>query len=173
MPRILHVKIKTSSKGDVTFSELKKQYRDLSRKHVTVGILEPGRAYPNTEATVGEVALWQEFGTRPKNGRAIPSRSFLRTPFDKSTDAIFRLKTKLLAQIAADKITVVQGLQFLGADLVRRMQTAIKKRIPPPLRPYTLERRKEKKISGTIPLYATGFLYNSIHFAVRDSGQDK
>jgi len=173
MANLLHVRIKTTTKGDVLFEDLKRQYRDLSRKHVSVGILEPHRRYPNSNAMVGEVALWQEFGTQPKGGRpGIPARSFLRTPFDKGLGALFRLKTQLLGMIADDRITVTQALQKLGADAVNRIQTTIKRRIAPELRPFTLEKRKEQGITGTIPLYATHFLYDSIHFAVRTTGKD-
>jgi len=51
--------------------------------HATVeaGILAPegGRTYADSGATVAEVAMWQEFGTRSSDGRRhVPARPFMR-----------------------------------------------------------------------------------------------
>lgn len=174
MAKLLQIKVKTTTKGDVAYNEVRRQVGELARQYVSIGILEPGRAYPNSDVTVGEVALWQEFGTKPKGSRpGIPARSFLRTPFDKGVNAIAALKTRLLGQIFEGKLTVSDGLARLGADAVRRIQTTIKKRIEPPLRPYTLAKRREQRITGTIPLLATRFLFDSIHFAVRTGNKDR
>lgn len=172
MAPVIKTRVKTTAKGDATFTQLLADVRRLGSRYVAVGILEPDRKYPDSDATLGQVALWQEYGTHNAKGfPMIPARSFLRSPVDVGMDAIMALKAKLYARVVAKTMTVDKGLAAIGADVVRRMQTTIKRRIAPELAPFTLAMRKENGIQGTIPLLATGFLYNSIHFAVRSFGR--
>lgn len=172
MARFVTVKARTTTKGgDPSFADIIKHARLIGEQYVAVGILEPQRRYPDSDATLGQVALWQEFGTHTAKGKPmIPPRSFLRTPVDVGRAGIEELKARLLQRIFDGKLSPATALASIGADVVRRMQNTIKKRIAPKLAPYTLEKRKEAGISGTIPLLATQFLYNSIHFAVRRYG---
>lgn len=171
MPPTLKGRVRTTMKGDADFKRLLRDMGKLGSQYVAVGILEPDRTYPDSDATLGQVALWQEYGTHDAKGfPVIPSRSFLRDPVDSAIGPIEALKAKLLRKVQDKAITAEKGLATIGADIVRRIQTAIKKRIDPPLRPYTLKMRKKKGITGTIPLIATSFLFDNIHFAVRRFG---
>jgi len=168
MPSFVSIRIKSQSRGDISFADLIKTHQDLARKNVTIGILEPDRKYPDSDATLGEVALWQEFGTHRKDGSVmIPARSFLRTPFDATAERVFEMMRSSLPLIADDKKTVAKALAEVGTFVVNTIQRTIRMRIAPALAPYTLQKRREQGISGTIPLSATNFLYNSIHYAVR------
>ena len=168
MAPILKSQVKTTTKGDVNYARLISDANKMRSMYAAIGILEPQRVYPETGALLGEVALDQEFGTTSSGGKQlIPSRSFIRTPVDQGTQAIVDMMMMLQGKIQDGVMTVPRALATVGADIVRRMQTAIKKRIDPALAEMTLKLRQERGITGTIPLYATGFLYRSIHFAVR------
>lgn len=169
MPPIIKTRVKTSEKGDPLFKKLARDMRGVGGQYVSIGILDPERMHPDSDATLGQIALWQEFGTHTATGKPIiPARSFLRTPVDTGMAGIERLKTRLLRQVMNGQLSVRKGLEAIGADIVRRMQNAITKRIDPALAPLTLHLRRERGIKGTVPLIATRFLYNAIHFAVRD-----
>lgn len=168
MPGILQGHVTIKRRGDMDFRKLENMVRDLADQYVAIGILEATRSYPDSTATLGEVAMTQEFGTETAKGTvAIPSRSFLRTPVDKAIETLVALQETLLNRVFDEKMTVPKALGRMGAEVVRIMQTAIVKRIDPPLRPLTLQLRKERGITGTIPLLATRWLYQNIHFAVR------
>lgn len=166
------VKIKSTTRGDVDFRDLLKECQDLGTSEVVVGIVDAGRTpYEGSKATLGEVALWQEFGTHDRRGNVMtPARSFIRTPTDNATEAIRAMMEQALVDLADKKTTVKKALGNVGRYLVRRMQDAIKRRINPPLAPYTLMKRREQGITGTIPLYATTSLYRAINSTVRRIG---
>lgn len=166
------VTIKSTTRGDVSFRDLLRECQDLGTHEVVVGIVDAGRKpYEDSDATVGEVALWQELGTHDKQGNVLtPARSFIRTPTDKAEEAIRGMMAQALVDLADKKTTVKKALGNVGRYLVRRMQDAIKRRIAPALAPYTIMKRREKGITGTIPLYATTTLYRSINSTVRRIG---
>jgi len=188
MPPLIKARTKTTAKGDVGFLALKKELRKAQGSYVTVGILEPERRYPlpvtrpkkgggkasgsaPIGATLGQVAVWMEFGTHDRQGNPIvPARSFIRSPIDRGLAAIERVKTKALQQLALGEITLQVALGRLGAECQRRMQNAIvKSETGPPLKPKTLA-RKRKLGQPDIPLIATGLLRSSIAFAVTLAG---
>lgn len=168
---IIRPKVSSTIGSDDHLKKLK-AVLDASRgAYVTVGILQPNVKYPDSDATVGQVAAWQEFGTHGKDGSPIvPARSFIRTPTDKALSKLAALKQRELDLIVQEKSTIRQGLARLGADLQRRMQNAIVQNIPPPLTPETLAKKRALGQPDT-PLIATGLLKASIGFAVFVDGK--
>jgi hypothetical protein len=181
MPPLIRPKVVTRMKGDVYNKALIKTLKASIGQYVAIGILEPDRMYPgkvtslgySPPVSLGQVALWQEFGTHTRDGRVwVPARSFLRTPVDKGMPAINRMKARLLDKIVHGEMGFKQAFETIGADIVRRMTNTIKRRIDPPLANLTLKLRKEQGITGTIPLFATRMLINSIHFKVYGAGRE-
>lgn len=175
MPQSPLVYVKTETRGNVHLDAILREFTDIAKKQARIGILEPKRTYPDSPATLGEVALWNEFGVHDRDGKQrVPARSFIRSTVDKRQEAVYKMLEKAIAGIVDEKLTAVDALRAVGVFLVNAIRSTIKRRIDPALAPLTLKLRKEQGITGTIPLLATHFLYNSISFAVRDvvSGDD-
>jgi hypothetical protein len=144
------ITLKVEDKGwKDAVSESKKLRKEL---HVGVQEEDAGDKYPDHDATVGQVAMWNEFGTQD-----IPARSFLRDWADENAE-------KIAKQIGADYMRVLfadedeeAALEKRGSEYSRQIVGRIKRRIPPPNSPKTLARKK-----GTTPLIDTGLLVKSI-----------
>lgn len=132
------------------------------RKKLRLGVLEGDAVIPHPEsednATYGEIAVWNEYGTQD-----IPARSWLNGFIAENLD-----------KIANDLATDTRRVIFAGADerdaLVKRgkkyvtqIRKRIKNRIPPPNAPATLRRKK-----GDIPLIDFGHFIKRIKFEVKD-----
>ena len=104
--------------------------------------------------TNGELALIHEFGTA--DGR-IPSRSFMRAPFDANKSRYIEMLRKLLKAVYEGKATVPQVLGIVAMKMASDQQAAIRAGIPPPLKLKTIARKGSSK-----PLIDTGQLIRSI-----------
>lgn len=174
MPRKASVKPKVTIKttGDALFKEFAKTFKTIKGSWVEIGVLQASRQYPpdphnpkGPRVTLGQVAAWQEFGTHTQDGAPIaPARSFIRAPMDKGKKGIERLKKRQVDMLSRGLTTVEGVLKAIGFDATRRMQNAILRRIPPPLKPSTLAKRTPAQ--GTIPLYKTKFLWKALGFKV-------
>lgn len=109
--------------------------------------------------TLGEIATIHEFGAtwtdEAGNQREIPARSFLRGWFDENEA---RLKEMLVKRLQANgparwQNAFAQLALWIQADIQRR----IRRRIPPPLAPATIKRKK-----SSVPLIDTGQLLAAI-----------
>ncbi len=122
---------------------------------VDVGVLEGDgeRQYGNSEATVMDVALFNEFGTE-----TIPPRSFLRGWADENEQANIERMRRIGEAVMQGKLPSVEaGLARFGVFAVGSIQKRIADGIPPPNAPSTVA----KKGSST-PLVDTGQLRSSI-----------
>jgi hypothetical protein len=118
------------------------QVRDLKGKpYVKVGFPAPafGKAHEGQPATVGEIAVFMEFGTETKDGGIhIPARPFIRPAFDENRRKLAAFKDKLLLEILNGKLTVAQGLEQLGLYHANQIVDKIDSNIPPPNDPKTI-----------------------------------
>jgi hypothetical protein len=147
-------KIRTKDAG------ARKFWRKVSKAQpvLRVGVLDsPGRTHPNSDtASVGEVAIWNEYGTQ-----TVPARSFVGGwALENEKKFAETLAT------AARKYTLEKADREVELGKVgKRFANGMKKRIRNVIRPlnsiYTLERKK-----GDTPLIDTGTLIRSITFTV-------
>jgi hypothetical protein len=128
------------------------------RKALTIGVLPEDAVdkHPTADATIGEIALWSEYGTDTQ-----PARSWLFDWVDAKEDEI-------LNQLAADTYRAIfeeeeeaKLLEKRGKTYIRQINARIKRIIPPPNRPATLRRK-----NGTTPLIDTKVFLQSIKFKV-------
>lgn len=132
-----------------------------NRKSLRIGVMDEAAQakHPKAKgATVGEVALWNEFGTM-----SVPSRSFLRDWADENLDRISReLSADLLRVLFASENEKL-ALAKRGKQYVQQVVTRIKRGIPPANSAWTLSQK-----SGTTPLIDTGTLIDSIDYKVSE-----
>lgn len=139
--------------------------------YAVVGVTDASETYPGTTVTVGQVAAWNEFG----EGR-VPSRSFLRTPVDDMQPLINRKREQLLENMIAGEVSVAAALEALGFLVSNGIKNAIIRGIGPPLKPKTIERKREQRASKgpsptpETPLMDTGLLISKIGYEVYLAG---
>jgi hypothetical protein len=151
---------------EVESKDYKRAKRLLKKKRKTlrIGVLEKDAVVKHPEhydATFGEIAVWNEYGTDGPAG--IPARSWLNGYL---ADNLEKIKKKL----AADTLRVLfagederQALNNRGHEMTRAIVRRIKQRIPPPNSPYTLRRKR-----GSIPLIDSGEFIKRIKHEVKD-----
>lgn len=141
---------------DKGFKVFFKGLGDLDGMTVKVGIQgrEAAQIRPGGISMV-ELGTIHEFGAPQAN---IPQRSFIRA----TADANRRKYERALEKIVETPDRARSGLFRLGevvrADIIQR----IKDRIPPPLQPATVRRKRGE----SVPLIDTGQLINSIRAVV-------
>jgi hypothetical protein len=132
--------------------------------YVEAGISEPDAAYPDSKATVGQVAAWMEFGTHTADGKPIvPARSFIRTPVDVGMGSIDKVRARALAGIIEERSSIKDALDEIGGQLVKLMRNAIVRGIAPRLADRTILRKRALGQPDT-PLIATRFMFDHIDF---------
>lgn len=136
------------------------------RKKLRIGVLENEAAQPHPTrpgVTVGDVAIWMEYGTgdgRPPN---TPARSFIFDWKDENID-------KIAQQLATDTLRVIFSNENEVQALSKRgtmYRDWIRKRIvarPGNWKPLSPRRIREK--GHDMPLIDTGLLYESIRWEV-------
>ncbi len=120
-----------------------------------VGVLQGSAAHVGG-TTVGEVAMFHEFGTA-----TIPQRSFLRGWYDEYLDRNKALWRKMMARVARNELTREQALGQMGSLFVAQIQKRITDHIPPPLADSTIAHK-----GSSTPLIDTGQLKASITFDI-------
>lgn len=108
---------------------------------VLVGIQEEdgGQPHGTRGATLLQVAIWNEFGTK-----YAPSRPFLRGWFDKSENKVKAEAwlVALMPSVISGKRTIPQVLDILGQKIVGAIQqTMTGDGIPPPNAPSTIAKK--------------------------------
>ncbi len=135
---------------------VKKLGRKLASKTVKVGVLSDS-PHPGGGVGMVELAAIHEFGS-PNAG--IPARSFIKAPFDKSSNQREQagLSAKIAGAIIEDRITIDAGLEVLGTW----GESVIKKNIAAGnVKPDISADTKAKKGSSK-PLIDKGHLINAI-----------
>ena len=137
------VKIRTNDKE---WQRLKGEMKEATKTRLLVGAVDGAdKKHPNANATVGEVAIWNEFGTM-----TIPARSFARD--------WAALHTKRFAKdLASAHAVIILGRgdseRILG-NLGKRYASSMKKRIEQGIRPLTPRqrwRRRTAKLPSSTP----------------------
>ncbi len=136
---------------------------------LAVGIDEKAAAVPyetpsgKPGATLGQVALIQEFGAPEAN---IPERSYLRATIDAEAATLDAALTRLVGRSldAGDRANDVLkgGLLAIGTYTVGRVQARISDGIAPANKPSTIARK-----GSSTPLIDTGRLRQSITVVIR------
>ena len=153
---------------DAVWRALYARARDMRGIRARVGVLaEKGGSVTQqgSDLTLVELAAVHEFGSPAAN---IPERSFLRSTFrERSAKALASMVAKITKAILANKVTVKQGVNMLGAWGATEVKNTITQtEIPPPLKPATIAAKGSKR-----PLVDTGQLLNSITWVVEDDGK--
>lgn len=166
--------VKSVDKGWKSLSKTMKAIAQSDSK-VHVGILGGKRNSRKGEPLTNvELGFVHEFGTA-----RVPERSFIRSTFEVNREKYAGILKRLVPQIYAQKMTVAQVLNILGAT----MAADIKKRmadgeIKPPNAPATLERKRAKSYRGAAKgepkaLIDTAQLLGSVTWALHMKGTEK
>lgn len=148
----------------------KKTLANLSAAYpaILVGVLESEGSKPHRlkekgphavqahPMTVYDIAAIHEFGA-PEVG--IPKRSFIRGYFDESEEKLRKDLAKLIPSIVQGTRTPEEVVNLMGVRMVGQIQARIAKRIPPPLKQATIDRK-----GSSVPLIDTGQLRASITY---------
>lgn len=139
-----------------------------------------GRAEAEKEESgdnIASIAKKLEFGTPPGIRPVIPSRPFLRTPFDVGNAKWERIIEATIASAVSKKedvsgvLATQRGLYLAAEAYVRDVQLAIDARSYAPLAQYTIDRRRTgpNGEQDDLPLVDTGQLRQAI--GTRITGQ--
>jgi hypothetical protein len=135
------------------------QLSQQPRLKLLLGILEveAQKPHPTHNVTIGEVAVWNEYGTPDT-----PARSWLRDYVDENADLFAK-------QLGADTMRVIfakenerKALSQRGSEYRKKMIGRIKRRIDPPNAPETLRRKR-----GNVPLIDTGTFIENLRWQVK------
>lgn len=147
--------------GDTrAWREVRARVAAIGRRHVRAGVVgaAASAAHGDSGATNGEIAAYNEFGTR-----TVPSRSFVRATFrDPARLAELRaLHVRLLGLVVEGRMSLDQALGLIGAWSVGAIRATIAGGDFAPLAPSTVARKRSSK-----PLVDTGQLAGAVSWVV-------
>lgn len=159
---------------DLGIGRLKEDAATLQRQRVTVGYQGPeGQAkHPGADASVAQVAAWQEFGTPGSDDRQydvarrqIPSRPFMRTGLAKYQGEIVTVIKAAFQAMLAGKVSVEEAQASVGERMVEAVQQSIldARSWAKPLAQSTIDRKGHDD-----PLIESGTMYDAASYAVKD-----
>ncbi len=135
------------------------QLSQQPRMKLLLGILDAvaRKKHPNADATMGQVAIWNEYGTP-----TTPARSWLRDYVDENEDLFAK-------QLGADTLRVIFAkedertvLGKRGSEYRHKLIGRIKRRIDPANAPRTLQNKR-----GNVPLIDTGAFLDALRWQVK------
>jgi len=129
-----------------------------------VGIPQ-GKTYPDG-TSIAYVAVIQEFGAPEQN---IPSRSFLRSTRDKKKGEWAKLLSDGAQAVVERRISLNGMLDAVGAAAAGDVVQTIADRIPPPLKPATVEARI-RRARATNPKFGAKSMPVTISQPLNDTG---
>jgi len=127
------------------------KYENMFKDEVKVGYPRPSAPYPDSNATVADVAIWNEFGVP---GR-IPSRPFFRTAWNS-----FKSGMKGVLKNSIDmfkKGRFAKSLEFAAIMFQDEVRNQIESGDWKPNHPATIAKKKSSR-----PLIDTGKLVQSV-----------
>lgn len=127
----------------------------LKERGIKVGVLgHAGSQQANGEqqATVADVATWNEFGTPTS-----PERPIIRGYVDEKKPEAVDLLTRMGKAVVSGKVTADQGFNVVGLKLVSNMQERMSNGIEPPNAPSTIRRK-----GSSVPTIDSGQLRSSL-----------
>lgn len=137
---------------------IKEAQKAVGVKSVEVGFFSDARYSDGTPVT--NVAAWNEFGTRTRNGQVdIPSRPFYRNSFDELED-----NARATLKEAVDPATMVVSpdlAEVIGLQSQEIVKSSIVRLRVPPNAPSTIRAK-----GSSNPLIDTGFMRNSVTYKV-------
>lgn len=135
---------------------LKKVVKNLRDGAVEVGVLTGAGTHPNSNgATVAEIAVWNEFGTK-----RIKSRPFMRATLRLKKLEYRAIIRQLSKQLMNLKISEDQALAILGMAAESDVKETIRRLSRPANRKSTIRKKRSSN-----PLIDTGLLRQSIHWS--------
>lgn len=152
-------KVSTSDSGSAEFKKLIETLGRYKNSYVTIGIHEDAGEYPG-EASVAEVALWNEFGTR-----FTPERSFLRSALDDNNAKINSWREEAIENILDKGWTVEKALEMMGLRIQLLIQNKIKSDVPPPNAPSTVAMKKKDGVAPRTLIWS-GLMLRSVTYKV-------
>ena len=130
------------------------------------GLAQHKGAIAGKPATVAEVATFNEFGTRNKDGSVrVPERSFVRATIDESRRELISDTGKLFRMMAQGRMTTAIALNILGLKIKSLIQKKITDLREPPNSPRTIAKKKSSN-----PLIDTGQMRQSVTHKVKARG---
>jgi len=154
-----------------------------TKPHVKIGVLQEDfgkeKETPTgveKDATLGEVAVYNEFGTLPPNGgvgkhgpvHGTPERSFIRSTADENRKYDWpAYADELRKEVVAGRMTTDRMLGLMGQRIKKDIQMKIRSNVPPPNAPSTIAAKGGKDKT----LINTGQLLNSINYEVVRTGE--
>lgn len=141
---------------------LYKSLTGLKDARVGVGWFEDSKYDDWTK--IGDVAMWQEYGT----ARGIPQRPFMRPAKMKNYQKWLATARQQIAKCIEQGKPLTVAMKGLGLVVQGDIQQAIRDVMEPPLKPATianrLRRKKSKEITETItkPLIDTGVMLGAV-----------
>ena len=149
-------KAKTTSK-DFGYKRIQSQLRAIKRKpFVKIGILESDGDIKRGNATLAEIATYNEYGTR-----TIPERSFIRSTDKENMSRWFDKIVAGQKAIYDGTSTVKKVLTDIGIDAQKKIRSKILNMSTPPNAESTI-----KKKGFDNPLVDTGILVTKIKYKV-------
>lgn len=126
---------------------------------VKVGFVKGLGKHPGSDATISEIAAYNEFGTSTSGGQEhIPERPFLRTTISEQSKTVYvPLTAKLLGLVLDGTLTVNQAIGILGEKAVADVKMKIDAISDPPNADSTVDRK-----GSTNPLIDTGLMRQSV-----------
>lgn len=140
------------------FKDLEKEFRE-GADGAKAGYYE-GEQHKGENATLSEIALYNEFGTKD-----IPSRPFLRNAEAK----IQERATEIMQKGLQDGKTLNQIVKEIAQDMRNQIIESITSNTPPPNKPSTIRQKK----GSTHTLIDTGGLRDGVHVAMVKDGREK
>lgn len=148
------------------FARLKAVYDELARKQLKVGFFEHSK-YPDG-TLIAYVAAIQELGY-PAGG--IPPRPFVRPAMAENATGYKNLISQAVNASVTGNITLISGLNQIGAKAAGDVKLAIKAMTTPPLKEETIKaraRRHSKGKASVKPLVDTGQMLQAVTWSVED-----
>jgi len=153
------------------YDKLIKSLKVLKSGHVNIGVLEKDGTKEHKspmgggDATIAEIATWNEFGTKK-----IPERPFMRGAADENKEAIGKIKENLYAEVKSGSKTSKQALQSLGFKFKEMVRSRIMRSMSwatPSADSTVAGKASRGNPSPNRPLIDTGLLLRSIDYEVK------
>jgi hypothetical protein len=127
---------------------------------IKIGFVKGLGKHPGSDATIAEIAAYNEFGTRDSNNdELIPERPFLRTTIKEELHPVYLpLMEELLQLVLNGKISEAQAVGLLGEKAVADVKNKIDAISEPPNAQSTID----KKRGSTNPLVDSGLMKQSV-----------
>jgi hypothetical protein len=123
----------------------------------------------DSDITVAEVAIYNEFGTHGKDGSThTPARPFVRSYYDENVHQITKTASRLLNSVISGKNNTRRALGLLGEFVKSGIQKQIDKVMLPALSDATIKRRR---MHTTKPLIDTGTMRASVTHTEKIKGE--